>query len=468
MGRLRECIFCGSRADSGEHLFPASLGGRRVHGGILCSACNSGFSPLDDALTRQLAYFADSLGVRPDRYDQPRKARGEDPRLRREYWLDHRGSVEAARVDVWFKRQGAGAILKATGPPDGIAAIRRHLRDLDPDAIPTVGDEPFVPIQVRHRVTYSSRLFRRGAARIALNYLASLDGGLARAPEIGPLKRFILDGSEQPCAWESFEPDRTGVPSLSPFAHRVALLLPAQSGRCFARVTFFGAVAVTVDLGGLTLSGAASHVIDVNPLAERPDDERHVSIDGRPPDPEPFRPFASLELLSRFRLLDRSIKLRRWLANTRDFQRSINATRSIPLAKRRPLIASILKQDRGRLVGPMRLAVEYADLFYAKPLRAPERRRLRRTLAASRWGALGLSTRTYRLSDEVADALAGVLAEKIVYHPCTPIELFNLFEGVLAGAVALGVLARSARIRRRRLAVGEVVRRCRAIDAAAF
>jgi hypothetical protein len=32
----KTCIICGGRAGSGEHVFPAVLGGRRINNGIYC------------------------------------------------------------------------------------------------------------------------------------------------------------------------------------------------------------------------------------------------------------------------------------------------------------------------------------------------------------------------------------------------------------------------------------------------
>ena len=67
------CIICGGRAGSGEHIFPAALGGRRINNGIYCKKHNESLSPLVAILSGQLNSINAMLGVRPDRSDQPRQ-----------------------------------------------------------------------------------------------------------------------------------------------------------------------------------------------------------------------------------------------------------------------------------------------------------------------------------------------------------------------------------------------------------
>ena len=59
----KTCIICGGPAGSGEHVFPASLGGRRTNKGIYCKTHDNGYGSLVGVLAEQMAFFNSRLGV---------------------------------------------------------------------------------------------------------------------------------------------------------------------------------------------------------------------------------------------------------------------------------------------------------------------------------------------------------------------------------------------------------------------
>ena len=67
----KDCIICGKRAGSKEHVFPAALGGRRINKGIYCAVHNDGFGPLAGLLSAQLKTINALLGVRGDHATAP-------------------------------------------------------------------------------------------------------------------------------------------------------------------------------------------------------------------------------------------------------------------------------------------------------------------------------------------------------------------------------------------------------------
>lgn len=73
----KTCIVCGQAAGSGEHVFPAALGGRRVNSGIYCPKHDNSYSGLVGVIAGQLDVFNAYLGVRPDHSSQPKTAFGE-------------------------------------------------------------------------------------------------------------------------------------------------------------------------------------------------------------------------------------------------------------------------------------------------------------------------------------------------------------------------------------------------------
>lgn len=83
----RKCIICDKRAGSREHIFPASLGGRRVNKGIYCGCHNNGFSPYAVILSDQLVAINALLGVRPDHSDKPRALTTINPSDGQEYLI---------------------------------------------------------------------------------------------------------------------------------------------------------------------------------------------------------------------------------------------------------------------------------------------------------------------------------------------------------------------------------------------
>ena len=73
----KTCIVCGQAAGSGEHVFPAALGGRRVNSGIYCPKHDNSYSGLVSEIAGQLDFFNAYLGVRPDHSSHLKTAFGE-------------------------------------------------------------------------------------------------------------------------------------------------------------------------------------------------------------------------------------------------------------------------------------------------------------------------------------------------------------------------------------------------------
>lgn len=66
------CIICNEVARSHEHVFPATLGGRRTNKGIYCMFHNNSFGRHVAELQKQLSMLNAILLIRPDRRDKPR------------------------------------------------------------------------------------------------------------------------------------------------------------------------------------------------------------------------------------------------------------------------------------------------------------------------------------------------------------------------------------------------------------
>ena len=72
------CIVCGQAAGSGEHVFPAALGGRRTNKNIYCTKHDNGYSGLVAALAGQVDVINALLGVVPDHSNEVKSVLARD------------------------------------------------------------------------------------------------------------------------------------------------------------------------------------------------------------------------------------------------------------------------------------------------------------------------------------------------------------------------------------------------------
>jgi HNH endonuclease len=421
--RRMDCIFCGQRADSKEHLLPAAIGGRRQQTGILCHECNARFSKLDEALSRQLAFFGYLIGMRADRRPLPREGKGRDPRLKRHYRIDTDGGLRLMTPEVSIQpTPTGGAFIRALGSEADILKIARTFRSAEPDDGHSTAEMDYVPIEMRHRIPYRSKALRRATARIALNYLAHFEPDLARAESLLTVKRFIRTGREDSwssVAWEDFGHDVTGLRPRGPFVHRVVLMLPALNGLAYCRVTLLGGYTVTVSLGPL-VAVTRTRVVDSDPLKDLPDDTS-VRVVRVPMHAPRRRPFPKVAVEYQMRVLFLRARLFQWDRQSGPFVSEINQMRGVPRRDRPRLLTDLLNRHMARLVSVLRAALDYSNLWYPRGLKREAIARLRRLVAAARGHQYELAPRTYQLALELRDRLSTLLSDKLVYRSLRPL-----------------------------------------------
>ena len=76
---MNTCIVCGQAAGSGEHVFPAALGGRRTNKNIYCTTHDNGYSSLVADLANQVDVLNAQLGVVPDHSNDVKSVLARDP-----------------------------------------------------------------------------------------------------------------------------------------------------------------------------------------------------------------------------------------------------------------------------------------------------------------------------------------------------------------------------------------------------
>lgn len=301
MAKHTDCIICGAPAGSGEHVFGAALGGRRTQKGIYCAEHDNGFSDLDNVLATQLRTLNGVIGIRPDHSEEPHLARAVDPTTGAERVIDARGAVglAAAEIEEHGLDETGRNIVHARFPSqrardEYIAELRKAGRDPVVEPLEHGTRYQLAPLRLEWRLGGERGL--AAVARLALNCLAVVEPELARAPELRQLKDFIMAAAKNvktalPVAACHALP-RPGLPPAPfRFGHRILIACDAERSQLSALVEFFDTFSFEVQLAAIALSESRSHIVDIDPEADAPPNDRHITRvsgalinrDGEPP-----------------------------------------------------------------------------------------------------------------------------------------------------------------------------------------
>lgn len=224
----RTCIICGEAANSGEHIFPAALGGRRINRGIYCGRHNNGFSRLAAALAEQLEMVNALLGVRPDHSDQPRVI-----------------NVQSQTGEPLIVSTG---VVRRADPSHANSSERMQLQLTlgGPEGLPAVG---YVAL------TFFAHYFRHEARQIGME----------------PLKAFIQGQGENDFVWWESDATTRSLPD-NPFAfgHTVILMTSAATGEATALLSLFQCLTFGVHLGVVKDARDRTVTVFIDPHADHP------------------------------------------------------------------------------------------------------------------------------------------------------------------------------------------------------
>ncbi len=273
----RDCVICGKRTGSREHVFPAALGGRRTNKGIYCGKHNEGFSPLAAILANQLTAINALLGVRPDHADKPRPlatinpADGQaylvsaltvelaEPRVVKDVTTDGVRQVETQfsseeQVQQWLSEQrAAGNKVTITRREEGQGYFTRAHK---------------VQLQI------GGLEGLRAIGYVALTFLAHYFPTIARQPEIQAFKDFILGQNDDQPVWWDFNAPADGAPQNTfRFGHRILIGLSAPEQIAYARVSLFSTLDFAIYFGALPIDADKTVIVDIDPQAEHPPDD---------------------------------------------------------------------------------------------------------------------------------------------------------------------------------------------------
>jgi hypothetical protein len=326
-----KCIFCDNPVGSGEHVWPACLGGRRKNYKLLCATHNEKFSELDATLAEAFETINGLLGIVPDHSEdsEPKKATYEDKHTGRKY------QVSCDKITL------KDPILnKIADLPDGlkIAGIANKQVEVD-NLIHKFRKNGFnvhsLSREIGHKYFYGNLhkefcLWNpelcRAYGRIGLNFLAHFFPEYARRSELQPFKEFILGTRDN--AFVKYESNKQFHPeqmeTYLEFFHRIIISLNKNSGNAFASISFYGLFSVGIIFGTILPENNHSIYIDINPFALRPPDDWKINIleDANLYEPDNFskRPIIDIDCKKDFKNRIGIFFRRLYLYNRQKFQ----------------------------------------------------------------------------------------------------------------------------------------------------
>lgn len=231
---MRTCVICGKRAVSGEHVFPAALGGRRKNKGIYCGRHNNAFSKHVSIISGQLKLLNALLAVKPDHSKSAKP---------------HQFTSDSGEQITVFNGE-----TRRVKPPtvQGPNMIDGHMEFGGPEALRAVG-------------------------YIALTFFAHHYPEESRRPELHEIREFIEKETPNEFVWWE-GPETSEALPRNPFAfgHTIILQIAPESGNITALVSFFEGITFGVYLGSIPVSHAQSTVIFIDPQADHPPDDIQV------------------------------------------------------------------------------------------------------------------------------------------------------------------------------------------------
>lgn len=321
----RTCIICGAATSSREHVFPATLGGRRTNRGIYCAQHNEALGALANVIGPQLRFFNALLAVRPDHQDKasPLRHTAENG----DQFVIFDGVV--AREGLDSNSAHAGIDLQLSyGGPDGLRSI----------------------------------------AYIALTFFAHHFPHEAREPGIQPLKNFVVGESENEFAWWLHGDIAEQLPpSPFEFGHTVVITIDSHAEEATAVISLFGDLHFGVLLGSLQSSEDSSVVVFVDPRCDHPPDDvqvtrgRDARLAQRRPDPlqaHLMRMFEEGAANSGFQKLMSRIEGWRFRRDMTPVQHALNGLRGQPEFTRRRAIDEIVGAQPQRIFRLMRYVAQ--------------------------------------------------------------------------------------------------------------
>lgn len=304
------CIVCGQAAGSGEHVFPAALGGRRTNKNIYCTTHDNGYSSLVADLGSQVDVLNAMLGVVPDHSSDVKSVLARDASSGEELRLSVKeSSFTAPRVlsqepvangvqmdmsfpsrqamNQWLAEQKANGLdvtplQKAQERPYYLGAVHHQRRFGGPCGLGAVAyvTQTFLA-QAFPDLARSGDLAQFIAYTQAIAKLAQITGGCGEAkdgppdPRLEPARQAyeasLAPWGGQAPVWWDFDPQSDATPNAFEFGHRVVVGVDAADGQIFGRFSLFSSIHFGMRFGAASAGAATKTVtVDIDPMAAHP------------------------------------------------------------------------------------------------------------------------------------------------------------------------------------------------------
>lgn len=314
MAKIKTCIVCGGAAGSKEHVFPASLGGRRKNSGIYCKKHDNSYSGLVGELSSQVDFLNAYLGVRSDHTKKKKVTYERDPKSGAEIAISADGirftearTISETRTDdgisVWMafpdrqsanqwieEQEASGRAVSFQGKPTeghyfletihhhrsfggrcGLGAMAYVMQTFFAQAFPEIA---------RSEALVDFIAFTQAIAEVAILGACEDDDSEsvlvadARAALATALQPF---GGELPVWWD-FDVLPMSSPNAFRFGHRVTVGVDGSDGQIYGRISLFSTLNFAACLGRSVPGNPSREVtIDIDPLAEHPPNDVNES-----------------------------------------------------------------------------------------------------------------------------------------------------------------------------------------------
>jgi hypothetical protein len=303
----KTCIVCGRAAGSGEHVFPAALGGRRTNSGIYCPEHDNSYSGLVNEIAGQLDFLNAYLGVRPDHSSQPKIA-----------YAEHTLTGEIISISANEIRFTKPRVRSRTPVADGEAlqmsfpnqqSAKQFIKEMEAKGHPMVlqskpSTRPYIMDSVHHRrdfggpcglgavaymtQTFFAQEFAEIARSCALSDFITYTQAIAKVAALGGCEqkteeceelskaRLALAAAQVPFGgaapvWWDFSQPADARPNKFEFGHRVTVGVDGSDGQIYGRVALFSTLTFAVRLGTAPQGSATREItVDIDPLAKYP------------------------------------------------------------------------------------------------------------------------------------------------------------------------------------------------------
>lgn len=274
----KTCIICDSKADSGEHIFPAAFGGRRTNNGIYCKFHNNMFGKHVCALLEGLDILNAAIGVIPDRHDEVRPAFAET--ANGEQFLVSKGVCKIAPpqpLNMTPELVGKEVVLPFADPAQAkkwIAEQKKAGFEIDVGQYGPAQSK-IIAQSLQIKRVLGTEPFMRSLVYISLTFLAHNFPDIARSIGVASARAIVEKCLPvgQRAWWE--RPSSMSQLSTNPFphGHTVAISIDSQKEKVTALISLYGTFHLGVDLGDVSSKSTVRFTTHIDPLAAKPPDD---------------------------------------------------------------------------------------------------------------------------------------------------------------------------------------------------